>query len=79
MAFMANNQDLRGDPRLLELQENSVAAGVRSSGPTSPLPLRRRNGAFPVTSTFIKSQTQGLMVEGKFFGEYQEVKLPSKG
>jgi hypothetical protein len=31
---------------MLELQENSVAAGVRSSGPTSPLPLRRRNGAF---------------------------------
>ena len=30
----------------MELQENSVAAGVRSTGPTSPLPLRRRNGAF---------------------------------
>ena len=29
----------------LEFRENSVAAGVRSSGPTSPLPLRRRNGA----------------------------------
>ena len=31
---------------MLELQENSVAAVVRSTGPTSPLPLRGRNGAF---------------------------------
>jgi hypothetical protein len=39
-------QNQRGNPRSLELQENSVAAVVRSTGPTSPLPLRGRNGAF---------------------------------
>ena len=31
---------------MLELQENSVAAVVRATGPTSPYPLRGRNGAF---------------------------------
>lgn len=40
------DENQRGVPRVLELQENSVAAVVRSTGPTSPLPLRGRNGAF---------------------------------
>lgn len=31
---------------MLELQENSVAAVVWDTGPTSPYPLRGRNGAF---------------------------------